>query len=125
MSLDLVINTIYLTFAHNQYAIAFFIGIIMSIFLLLMKPSRTATLLLLGFSTLLIGFEYDKHIMEPLMSQTLNSLGVPEGSGKLGGLMSRVFQKLLPFVFFSIGWGSVFGAILINYYKTRSNTSTK
>ncbi len=121
MTTDSLINTVYLTFAHNEYAIAFFLGTIMSFLLLLYKPSRYATLLLIGFSTLLVGFEYQKHIMEPLQNQTLESLESDGGASTL--TLVRVFQKLLPFGFFTIGWGSIFFSIFFrDFLKVRTST---
>ncbi|MDQ5981704.1 MAG: hypothetical protein QG570_461 [Patescibacteria group bacterium] len=121
MTTDSLLNTVYLTFAHNEYAIAFFLGTIISFFLLLYKPSRYATLLLIGFSTLLIGFEYQKHIMEPLQNQTLESLESDGGASTL--TLVRIFQKLLPFGFFTIGWGSIFSSIFLReFLKVRTST---
>lgn len=120
MTLDSIINTIYLTFAHNEYAIAFFIGALMSFISLLVKPSRRSTLLLISFTTLLLGFEYEKHIMEPLMEQTLQSLQVDGNSGRSGIFLVRAFQKLLPFGFFIIGWGSLFLAIFAPVFTLKS-----
>ncbi len=114
---DGIINTIFLTFLHNQYAIAFFIGAGFSFLALLIKPSRFAVLLLIGFITLLVGFEYDKHIIAPLQDQTLNSLGLSEAGGSASTLVVRTFQKLLPVFFFTFGWGSLFLAIFTKAVK--------
>ena len=105
-------NTLFLTFAHNQYAIAFFFGIILAILILFKKPSRYATLILIGFATLLLGFEYDKHIIEPLQNQTLESLSLDASETSVSLFLVRTFRKLLPIGFFIIGWGSLFLAIL-------------
>lgn len=121
MTFDNLTNTIYLTFAHNEYAIAFFIGMILSCISLLYKPSRSKVLLLVAFTTLLIGFEYEKHIMEPLMDQTLNSLGVAGDGSRASSLMVKIFQKLLPFGFFTVGWGLLFGVLFAKNITTRSS----
>lgn len=119
---DGIINTLFLTFLHNQYAIAFLFGSLISIAALLIKPSRKPVLLLIGFTTLLIGFEYDKHIIEPLQDQTLTSLGLSESGGSVGLLVIRVFQKLLPIFFFTVGWGCVFLATFLSLFKRPSQT---
>lgn len=108
---DGIINTIFLTYIHNEYAIAFFIGALLSLGALLIRPSRFAVLLLIGFITLLLGFEYNKHIIEPLQDQTLSSLGLAESGGSATTLVLRTFQKLLPLFFSTVGWGSIFFAI--------------
>lgn len=113
MEFDNLLNTLYLTFAHNEYAIAFFCGAGLSLFSLIYKPSRTKVLLLVAFTTLLIGFEYEKHIMAPLMDQTLNSLGIAGESSRSATFLVRIFQKLLPFGFFTVGWGILFGIIFL------------
>lgn len=119
MEFDNLVNTLYLTFAHNEYAIAFFIGMCLSLVSLIYHPSRTKVLLLIAFSTLLIGFEYEKHIMAPLMDQTLNSLGIAGESSRSATFLVRMFQKLLPFGFFSIGWGILFGIIFLRDIKKK------
>jgi len=114
-----VVNTLFLTFSHNQYAIAFFIGAFISFGLLLIKPSRYAVLLLFGFIVLLVGFEYDKHIVQPLEEQTLTSLDFDKSGASLA--VSRTLKKILPFFFFLAGWGSIFLAIFIKGVKKQKN----
>jgi hypothetical protein len=113
MSLQLnFINTVFLTFIHNQDAIGYFIGILVSLVLLFYKPNRSAVFLLIGFICLLFGFEYNKHIIEPLEDQTIASLGIEGNSGLFAKGVGALFKKLLPLFFFTVGWGSVFGAII-------------
>ncbi len=119
---DGIINTIFLTFLHNEYAIAFFLGATFSVVALLIKPSRYFVLLLIGFITLLLGFEYNKHIIEPLQDQTLTSLGLDGDGGSAGTLVVRTFQKLLPVGFFIIGWGSIFIAIFAKALRKNKET---
>lgn len=109
-----LIDTVFLTFIHNQDAIGYFMGILVSVFLLFYKPSRIHMLLLLGFIFLLFGFEYNKHIIAPLEDQTLSSIGA---DGSVALLLKRFFQKLLPILFFMIGWGGVLGAFLLQTFK--------
>ena len=119
-------NTVFLTFAHNQYAIAFFAGALIALGLLIYKPSRFATFLLVGFLTLLIGFEYDKHILEGLQNQTLDSLSLENDDAGFRSILVGTFQKLLPLGFFAVGWGSIFLAIILGgIIKLESNTSPK
>jgi|SRR3989344_4322936 len=119
-------NTAFLTFAHNQYAIAFFAGALIALGLLIYKPSRFATFLLVGFLTLLIGFEYDKHILEGLQNQTLDSLSLENDDAGFRSILVGTFQKLLPLGFFAVGWGSIFLAIILGgIIKLESNTSPK
>ncbi|PIS22900.1 hypothetical protein COT49_02925 [candidate division WWE3 bacterium CG08_land_8_20_14_0_20_40_13] len=116
-----ILNTIFITFAHNQYAIAFFVGAILSFFLLIIKPSRYLVLLLFGFLMLLMGFEYDKHIVQPLTDQTLASFDFE--SGRSVGLVSMTLRKLLPFFFFFSGWGSIFLALFVKSVRGKKSVS--
>ncbi len=119
-------NTAFLTFAHNQYAIAFFFGALIALGLLIYRPSRFATFLLVGFLTLLVGFEYDKHILEGLQNQTLESLSLEGEDAGFRSLLVGGFQKILPLGFFAVGWGSIFLAIITKGIKNeKSNASSK
>lgn len=117
---DGIIDTIFLTFVHNQDAIGYFIGIIVSVLILFYKPSRTNLLLLIGFIFLLFGFEYNKHIIAPLEDQTISSIGAEGGSAVF---LKRIFQKLLPVCFFAIGWGGVLGGIILQTIKLKKHSS--
>jgi len=120
-----ITNTLFLTFLHNQYAIGFLLGAIVSLGLLLIRPSRYAVFLLIGFIILLLGFEYNKHIIEPLQDQTLSSLNLSENDASAKLLLIRTFQKLLPLAFFAFGWGSIFLALLIKGYSFKRSARTK
>jgi hypothetical protein len=113
---DGLIDTVFLTFIHNQDAIGYFLGIIISIGLLFYRPSRTNLLLLIGFIFLLFGFEYNKHIIAPLEDQTISSIGA-EGDSAV--FLKRIFQKLLPLGFFVIGWGSVLLSFILQSIKLK------
>lgn len=117
-------NTAFLTFAHNQYAIAFFFGALIALGLLIYRPSRFATFLLVGFLTLLVGFEYDKHILEGLQNQTLESLSLESEDAGFRSLLVHAFQKLLPLGFFAVGWGSIFLAIITKGVKNEKNATS-
>jgi hypothetical protein len=117
---DGLIDTVFLTFAHNQDAIGYFFGIIVSVLLLFYKPSRTNLILLIGFIFLLFGFEYNKHIIAPLEDQTISSIGADGGSAVF---LKRIFQKLLPVTFFIIGWGGVLGGMILQTIKLKKHQS--
>lgn len=120
-----IMNTAFITFMHNQYAIAFFFGALIALGLLIYRPSRFATFLLFGFLTLLVGFEYDKHILEGLQNQTLESLALASEDAGFKSLLVNGFQKILPLGFFTVGWGSIFLAIISKGIKKEpSNASS-
>jgi|GEM_PF-3165908 len=106
-----LLTTILLTFNHNKYAIAFFVGIAISFLLLIVKPARKNAVLLFAFLLLFVGFEYDKHIEDSLTDQTLKSLNSKEStSSKLASFGTK---KALPLFFYFFGWGSLFLALFI------------
>ncbi len=114
------INTLFLTFIHNQDAIGYFLGIVVSIGLLLYKPNRFSAFLLVGFIFLLFGFEYNKHIIQPLEDQTLTSLGLKEDTGLYARGVAALLKRLLPLMFFFVGWGCVLGSLVYRNLKPDS-----
>lgn len=116
-----LITTIYLTYQHNQVALAFFAGILISITLAIIRPSRINVALIVGFILLLLGFEYDKHIAEPLLDQTLNSLSVEGASSKLNKLVSYSISFLIPIFMYIFGWGLVFLSISMLSLRKKNN----
>jgi len=111
------INTIYLIFSHNYIAIAYFIGILISTFLAVKKPSRYAVFLLLGFIILLFSFEYDKHIIVPFREQTMNSLITATPHRKLSKLIDIIIADVIPMATYICGWGLVFTSIVYAGFK--------
>lgn len=107
---DLIQNTFftfYLTVIHNFLAIGYALGIGVSAFLAIHKPSRYAVFLLLGFILLLFGFEYEKHVLEGLREQTLNALITVQDHKKVRRVVHIVLVKALPILLPLIGWGFV------------------
>ena len=107
-----IVVTLYLLFSHNYIAIAYFTGMVIGIILSIWKPSRFATFILLGFAILLISFEYDKHIIEGLREQTMNSLITITPHFKVQRFVSLFLTHLLPVLFYMAGCGMFFGAII-------------
>lgn len=112
-----VIITVYLLFAHNYIAFAYFTGVIIGIILSLYRPSRFNTLILLGFAVLLFSFEYDKHIIDAFRTQTLNSLITVTPHYKLTKLINLIISELFPIFFYIAGWALIFTAIVSKSIK--------
>lgn len=107
MSPDLKQNifyTVFFIFLHNFSAIFYFTGIIISGLLLLIKPARWKVFLLFGFIILLFAFEYNKHIVEPLKEQTLNSLITVRQHFKVYRIVNIILTKALPRLLPLSGW---------------------
>ncbi|MCL4339220.1 hypothetical protein M1271_06040 [Patescibacteria group bacterium] len=122
MSPDLqqnVLVTIYLLFSHNYIVFAYFIGLLIGIGLALYRPSRFATLILLGFAILMFSFEYDKHIIDAFRQQTMNSLITLQPHYKLQHLINLVISELLPVFFYVLGWLLLYAAIIYSALKNK------
>ncbi len=107
-----IIVTLYLLFSHNYIAIAYLIGLVISIVLSIYKPSRFTTFCFLGFAILLFSFEYDKHIISGLREQTLRSLITTTPHFRLQRLIDLTISEIFPILFYIIGWAFLFLAII-------------
>jgi hypothetical protein len=120
MSADLQQNifvTVYLLFTHNYIAFAYFFGMLIGIGLSIWRPSRFSTFIFLGFAILLFSFEYDKHIIAGLRDQTLKSLITVKQHYKVQRLVTLVITEILPVLFYLLGWGMVYLAIIFAALK--------
>lgn len=97
-------NTIYLTVIHNYQPALYLLGFFIAIYLLIKKPSRSYTFLLLGFICLLFQFEYAKHIIDGLKEQTTNALitATPHYTAKRW--LNAVIEDIAPLLLFISGW---------------------
>ncbi len=103
--------TLYFTITHNVPVFFFGTCIIGSIILSLYKPTRKSILLLLGFISLLLGYEYEKHIVEGIKEQTMNSLITINEHYTLRRIINVFFIKILPFSLYAGGLLLVLGSI--------------
>lgn len=110
---------IYFIVKHNLFAIIYGIGIIFSIILAIIKPSRKAIFMLLGFIILLFAFEYNKHIAESLHKQTIESLITLKRYYKLEWIIQVVLTRILPLLLPVIGWSFVGTSTLLFIFKKR------
>lgn len=127
MPADLKQNIFYAVlfiFMHNFAAIFYGIGIALSALLLFIRPSRWGILLLFGFIILLFGFEYNKHIVEPLKEQTLNSLITIQEHNKVRRSVNIVLVKVLPRGLPLLGWMLVAGGIGLKIFSREKRRST-
>ena len=109
-----LIHAAYLTFDHNSVVLAYTTGFVLCAILSLWKPSRYTLLTLLGFLTLAVGFEYDKHLVGPLVRQTLESVvGEPENGARTAKLINVFLGEVIPIALFVFGWFFIFIATII------------
>lgn len=115
-----IFYTVYFTVAHNAFAIFYACGILLSVILSVIRPSRKSVILLLGFIILLFSFEYSKHIEDSLREQTLNSLITIQEHNKVRRVINIVTSKLLPLGLPLLGWAMVAVSGYL-YLKTHSS----
>jgi hypothetical protein len=104
--------TLYLLFTHNYLAIAYFAGLGIGIFLAIYRPSRYSTFILLSFAILLFSYEYDKHIIEALRQQTMNSLITLNPHYKVQHVVNLLITEILPIFFYISGWFLLFVSVV-------------
>lgn len=109
-----IFNLIYFTWLHNSQAIAYFFGAILALYLQYKKPSRKNLFFFLAFLILSIEFQYTKHILENLESQTLQAV-LEQGAQatRFTRLTKLLLQKFIPIFLYLSGWGSLFFSILL------------
>ena len=78
-----------------------------------MKPKRAFILFMIGFSLLLLGFEYQKHIKDALYEQTKNSVITERPSYRLERLMSVTILKAAPLALSLFGSVSLVGGTIL------------
>jgi len=107
-----LIHTAYLTFAHNYILLAYLSGLFIAVVMSLKKPSRYATLLILGFAVLAFSFEYDKHIIDGLREQTLNSLITVKQHYKVQKWTTVILTEIAPICLYIGGWVLIYIAMI-------------
>lgn len=115
--------TIYFLLLHNAEAIFYLSAVILFTLLALYKPTRGKVITMWGFLILLFAFEYNKHILEPLTLQFMNSLITERPSFRIEYTINLILIKLVPTGLPIIGWclvvlGFFFDKIL-KYIKIR------
>lgn len=93
-----VLYALYFVLLHNFVAIAYALGLFATTIFGLIQPSRGRILLMVGFALLLLSFEYPKHIQEPLLNQTRQSLITERYSSRVEEAITISIGKGAPFV---------------------------
>ncbi|MDR0462918.1 MAG: hypothetical protein LBG64_01725 [Pseudomonadales bacterium] len=101
---------------------------IISLILLIKKPERRTVFFLIGFGMMAIHFWYNKHIVQNLADQTVNTVFFEGGYYRGQWLTEAIFYHLFPLVMWIISWGSIFLAVVNPKFKfmakKKSLTST-
>lgn len=99
-----LLYTVYFIILHNWEAIFYASGIILTTLWMFYKPTRAKILIMWGFIMLLFVFEYNKHILEPLREQTINSLITERQSWRIADTINRVTMRIIPRGVPILGW---------------------
>lgn len=120
-----LLNGLYLFFNHNALVLAYFLGLIVCASASFRRPSRLALLFTFSFLILVVGFEYDKNLMEPLRNQTIATVAPAAGTHlKATKLVNLVLTDLLPVVLFVVGWGGLLTATVVSLFKAPHTKSS-
>lgn len=109
-----LIYTVYFIVIHNALPILYSLGLLVVTASSLKKPTRGKILILWGIVILFFVFEYNKHILEGIKDQTLNSLVTERQSIKIEYVVTKFFTKIIPFVLPVIGWSLIIGGIFFD-----------
>lgn len=118
-----LIDTFYNFFTHNYVVLVYLLGTIISGLMALFRPSRFYLLLFFGFLILAFTYEYDKHLIEPLRRQTLESiLGSVESTAhpKVNKVVDLVISEVIPVFSYITGWLLIFLALILGGDKKLS-----
>jgi hypothetical protein len=107
--------TLKLLVEHNFWALLYAFGIVCSLAWAVYRPTRAAILLVVGCSLLLLAFEYDKHIVGPLLEQTKGSLITERPSYRLARILEIGLGRLLPIALDLTGLGFVALGLYLGY----------
>lgn len=113
-------NTIYLTVIHNYVLFIYVFGFLISIFWSIKKPSRSHTLMMLGFILLIFHFEYTKHIIDSLKEQTVNSIITANPHYTAKKWLNIFIEDLVPIFLFVSGWFLLFLSYLTKQPNSKS-----
>lgn len=91
-----IVYALILLVLHNFTAIILANGLILSGILGLIKPTRVRLLFMIGFAVLLLAFEYGKHIQEPLLEQTKQSLITERYSARIENAITLSINRVAP-----------------------------
>lgn len=102
-----------LTFLHNAYPIVLFFGAFTSLGFALHKPSRPRILFFTGLMLLFLHFEYQKHIVEPLLEQTQITLTTDVPRWRFIWFTEKFLTKITPIMLFGGGLFASFLALFL------------
>lgn len=102
-----IFYTVYFLILHNWQPMFYFSGLIVSFGWSYWKPSRGKILFLLGFALLLFAFEYSKHIEDPLVEQTRNSLITERQNYKVERVIHLALSRAIPIGLPILGWSII------------------
>lgn len=91
-----ILYALYFLILHNYIAIGLALGLGISTIFALVTPTRGRVLLMVGCALLLLAFEYRKHIRDPLLEQTKQSLITERYSSRLERVITLSISRGAP-----------------------------
>ena len=117
-----ILYTVYLTITHNMPVFVYGTGILVSVILALIKPSRSSVFFLLGFILLLFAYEYQKHILDGLKEQTINALITVQEHNKVRRIVNIILVKALPILLPLSGWTFIVAGIYLLRHERKKHS---
>lgn len=108
---------VYFTFLHNELAIGLAVVALISLIILIKKPSRQYVFFFIGFLILLFHFEYNKHIVQDLADQTVSTVFLEEGNYRARWATNGLIYHFIPTLLWLAGWGSIALALINPQFK--------
>ncbi|HRN71150.1 MAG TPA: hypothetical protein PLS49_08280 [Candidatus Woesebacteria bacterium] len=112
-----LLYTIYFMILHNYEAMFYLAGSVVMALWMLYRPSRAKFLIFLGFAILLFAFQYTKHIVDPLLEQTTNSLITERESWRIERYLTLLLGRVVPLFLPIVGWALIIAGGTIRYLK--------
>lgn len=109
-----LLYTLYFILTHNAIPIIYSAGLLLVTISSLQKPTRGKILILWGLAILLFVYEYNKHILEGIKEQTINSLITERESIRIEYIITKFFTRIIPLVLPLTGWGLIISGLLFD-----------
>lgn len=102
-----IIQFLFSTFLHNSEVFGFLTALVFSLLLLIYRPRRVYIFFFIGFSFLLLHFEYLKHIADPLQLQTTAVVVSEDGYVRTRRWLDLLINNFIPLCLYILGWSGI------------------
>ena len=102
---------------HNLPLVVYGALTFLALLLTVLKPSRTALFLFLGFLLLTLNFEYEKHLLAKIIRDMLD-LMFPMGTRFTKYALIKLFlETIVPVTLTFVGWGLIALSVFLSFFQ--------